>query len=329
MISFPWPSISAISLDAIGLVILADITAVAERTVLRGASIHDVAVLCPGLHRQLEASRFNAGEFPACAAMTTGYVFRVENPATVAYLQRIGRTGHLTTLTVSSTTRQPSRGDASSVSQIIATVSYSAATALTVTVTAALIRMQDWWAVSVVLILCAVRLINMTIIQRLTKSGWHGANEPGQSSDLLVLLSYDRWIRIQGMTDDVKAVTSGRWLRDPSALEGSFTAFATLLTYVDAALAVNASHNGKLLLLLLFLGSAALVGLANLFTNSITMNGRTIEVHVGHKAYKRRRDLAEEMIAYHGRDDWAVAMGMVVPKDDPRPSPIHKRPAIM
>lgn len=103
-ISLPrWISDKAgLSLDAAGLVALADLTTVARRTALTGSSsFFDPLVLCPGLHKQEDASSLNQGEYPACAALTSGYVFRVENAATVLYLQQIGKTGHLTTLSVS------------------------------------------------------------------------------------------------------------------------------------------------------------------------------------------------------------------------------------
>jgi hypothetical protein len=84
-----------------GLVALADVDTVATRTACTGsASFLDAFVIVPGLHRQQHAMDLSKGEYPACAAMTTGYVFRVENQATVLYLQKVGRTGHLTTLEV-------------------------------------------------------------------------------------------------------------------------------------------------------------------------------------------------------------------------------------
>src|SRR3954463_11983732 len=72
------------SLDAAGLVALADITTAQERTALTGtSSLLDLLVLVPGIHLQQNATELNRGEYPACAALTTGYVFRIENPATV------------------------------------------------------------------------------------------------------------------------------------------------------------------------------------------------------------------------------------------------------
>jgi hypothetical protein len=56
-----------------------------------------------------------------------------------------------------------------------------------------------------------------------------GALEPGVKGDLLVLLSQDRWVRIRGLVDDLKAVASGSWLRKPTALEQFMTTLATIL----------------------------------------------------------------------------------------------------
>lgn len=89
------------SLDAAGIVVLADLTIVAKRTALTGTSSWlDCLLIAPGLHRQQAAVELNQGEYPACAAMTTGYIFRVENQAMVLFLQKVGKTGHLTTLEV-------------------------------------------------------------------------------------------------------------------------------------------------------------------------------------------------------------------------------------
>jgi hypothetical protein len=94
-------SITGISLDAAGLVALADLSAISERTALTGsASIFDILFLAPGIHTQQKASEVNGGELPTTAAMTTGYVFRIENQATVNYLQKIGEPGSLVTVNV-------------------------------------------------------------------------------------------------------------------------------------------------------------------------------------------------------------------------------------
>jgi len=94
----PFPNTS---LDAAGLIALADLNTIAYRTVLSGsANFLDALVLCPGIHRQQKASDLNKGKFPAAAALTTGYIFRIENQATVAYLQTVGTTGQLQSLVI-------------------------------------------------------------------------------------------------------------------------------------------------------------------------------------------------------------------------------------
>jgi hypothetical protein len=55
-----------------------------------------------------------------------------------------------------------------------------------------------------------------------------GALEPDVQGDLLVLLSQDRWVRIRGLVDDLKAMTSGSWLREATASEQVVTTLATL-----------------------------------------------------------------------------------------------------
>ncbi|KAE9574490.1 hypothetical protein CGMCC3_g9421 [Colletotrichum fructicola] len=77
------PGTPEMSLDAAGLVALADLTTVQKRTALTGtSSLLDSFILCPGMHMQQDSTSLNGGEYPACGALTSGYVFRVENPAT-------------------------------------------------------------------------------------------------------------------------------------------------------------------------------------------------------------------------------------------------------
>ena len=96
-------SLTGISLEAAGLVALADLSTIKERTALVGSvSLLDILFLAPGIHTQQEASNVNGGELPVTGAMTTGYVFRIENQATVSYLQRIGEPGALVTIQVDS-----------------------------------------------------------------------------------------------------------------------------------------------------------------------------------------------------------------------------------
>ncbi|KAF3909965.1 hypothetical protein ABW20_dc0106967 [Dactylellina cionopaga] len=311
---------SSVGLDAAGLVALADIATIQERTVLTGtSSFLDIFVLAPGLHLQQKATGLNAGEHPACGALTTGYVFRVENPATVFYLQRIGRTGHLTTITVSKSFQ-----DATWHTRLILTllplqnmnflsgIAYFIAVSWGIAAFLLLILAGDWWGVTVFGSLMIARLINVIVIRRRSRLEWCGAAEPGVMGDLLILLSQDRWVRMKGLVDDLKAVTSGQWLRDEDTLESWFSAFATLIVYLAAALASNITQLGKILLLCLLVGSAGLLALANTATDDFQMHGCVVKVAGECKKYERRLHLANELIKETGRDDWAIKMGMIV-----------------
>ena len=74
------------------------------------------------------------------------------------------------------------------------------------------------------------------VIKRQSKKG---IPEPDVHGDLLVLLSQDCWVHIRGLVDDLKAVTSGQWLRDETTLEGYCVSCAMLLLFVSAVIASN------------------------------------------------------------------------------------------
>jgi len=310
--------ITGLSLDAAGLVALADLETIEERTALTGSSTYlDVFVLCPGIHRQQHATGLNGSEFPAVAALTTGYAFRVENPATVLFLQKIGKTGHLVTAEVS-----PVSGTSSSATNfqsawwtpnpsLFSSASYVATIVLTVMAIIFVILMGDYWALAILLILMLARLCNIIIVRRRSQVGWKGASEPGVKGDLLILLSQDRWVRMKGNVDDLKAVTSGQWMRDMTFAESSVAAIATTLVYVDAVLASNAQQIGKIILMVLLLLSAGLLGYSNDQIEALQMFGRSIRAVGQPKAYKRRLDLANELIEETGREDWAFRIGMI------------------
>ncbi|KAL2818308.1 hypothetical protein BJX63DRAFT_429241 [Aspergillus granulosus] len=321
--SFLSPRTPSVALDTAGLVALADLSTIQERTALTGtASLSDIFILAPGLHMQQRAPDLSAGESPACGALTTGYVFRVENPATVYYLQRVGRTGQLTTLSV---TRLRTRGVRNWLftvifpaqnMNLIAGLAYSTAILWGLAVFLLFLLTGDWWGLALTGVLMAARLINIVIVQRRSHLTWSGAPEPGVEGDLLILLTQDRWIRMKGLVDDLKAVTSGQWLRDKTTVESWLTAIATVAVYLAAALASNISQFGKILLLCLFIGSSGLLALVNAATDRFHMHDCLVQLDGERKSYPRRLHLAEELIRETGRDDWAVRMGMVV-KNNP------------
>jgi len=308
-------SISGISLDAVGLIALADLSTISQRTALSGsASLLDVLILAPGMHRQQAASEVNGGELPTTGAMTTGYVFRIENQATVSFLQGIGEPGCLVNVRVA---RQDRKGRFHLLDGgMAAALFYLIGALLTPMVLIVLGIIHDFWAIGVLLMLMFVRLINVVVIRRRTVKGWKGIEEPGVEGDLLALLNQDRWVRLRGLVDDLKEVTSGQWMRDETTIEGFATAFATLLVYVSAALATNASTLGSLFMGCLLLSSVALLGLCNAMTEKLQMFGCVVYQEGEPKRYKRRLQMAEEMIALAKRDDWAIGMGLIVPPKD-------------
>jgi len=175
---------------------------------------------------------------------------------------------------------------------------------------------RDWWGLGVVGMLMLARLINIIVIKRRSRLGWKGALEPGVKSDLLILLSQDRWVRMQGWVDDVKAVTAGQWLKEPDAAESFGTAVATLLVYSSAAVASNSATIGGLLIALLLLVTTALLGLCNSATKVLHMFDRTVYVMGDAKSYDRRLSMVRELIDEAGRDDWAIGMGLIMPGGD-------------
>lgn len=284
-----------------GLLSLVPLSSIAERTAQRGVLAMDALALAPGLHLQSTANELHKAEYPACAALTTGYVFRVENPATVFFLQKVARTGCLTNLKVA-------HSDASA----YVTRFYYYATYCTIFCLLRLFIVDDNWGLVFTCSLIAIRMIQYKILERRTQPGWFGAPEPGVQGDLFILLSQDRWVRIRGAVDDLKAVTSGTWLSDKTTTETFFGAVTKLWMYANVAFAGKATRQGTVVITIALLISGAIVAYDNLNIPGLMMYGRLMEVVGEPKKYSRRRVLADELIEESGRDDWAVAMGLIV-----------------
>ncbi|KAI5820326.1 hypothetical protein BZA77DRAFT_274802 [Pyronema omphalodes] len=325
---FRTTEINGISLDATGLVALADLATIAQRTAIVGsASMLDALVLAPGIHRHQTASEINGGEQPATAALTTGYVFRVENQATVHYLRSIGITGHLVTVKVEKETKvkfseiKPGKAREFFVSRycfkggLLTSLLYMICPVLTILAFFFLLYIRDSWGIGSLMALIAARLSNVIVIRQRSKAGWKGKSEPGVYGHLLVLISQDRWIRINGLVDDLKQVTSGQWLKDTSSGQSFIAAVATLIVYVTAAFSGNATRFGSVTILCLLLFSASLLGLSNKVRRTFHMHGCVLKVDGEPKRYERRLDLAQELIKEFKRSDWAVGLGMIRPDD--------------
>lgn len=160
---------SNVALSSAGLIALAELKTIPRRTAISGtSSVLDTLVLCPGIHRQQDATSLNGGEYPITANITTNYVFRTENQATVAYFQSVGKTGHLTPLRVRPAPRKYSGlhtllgliGPASAQGSYLATVF------TTLLAFAFVVVIKDFWMMSIFLMLMGARLLNMMIIRK-------------------------------------------------------------------------------------------------------------------------------------------------------------------
>ncbi|KAK0219458.1 hypothetical protein EDD85DRAFT_348060 [Armillaria nabsnona] len=306
-------TISGITLEFAGLVALADLPTVAVRTALMGtASWLDILVLAPGMHQQQSADEVNRSEFPQTGSLTNGYVFRIENPATVSYLQRIGRTGYLVTALVEPKQHykdaknpyfdpSPPQYHTFYTAGVSVALLYLLCPILTVIVFALVGSIRDWWALAVLGMLVLSRMINVFVIKRRASDSsiWKGAEEKGDG-DLLIVLSQDRWIRMQGKLSDIKRVTAGQWLRDEDRVESLAIGVATLLVYAAAALAGNASTIGSLLIACLLLCSVALLALCNSFTHCLQMYDCIVQKQKGEgsvRPFTRRLDMVRALVA--------------------------------
>ncbi len=171
----------------------------------------------------------------------------------------------------------------------------------------------DWWGVGVLGMFISARLINVVVIKQRSQQGWKGAIETGDG-DLLILLSQDHWVRLQGTINNLKTVTVGQWLRDLSALESFSAMFATVMVYSSAILTFNASTVESLLIAGLLLCSVALLTLCNPLTGCLKVYNCVVQKKGEPEKYNQRLDMVQKLVLESKRDDWAVGMGLVHPK---------------
>lgn len=312
-------NIGGFEIEAGGIVALADLTTIASRCALTGgATWLDIFVLCPGIHLQQRAAELaNLGELPPTAAMTTGYVFRTENQAMVGYLQRTGKAGHLSDAHVTMAKHEGRQNPFSAMATtgVVSSLLYLSAVVLTVATIIIMVFFKEWWTVTILGLLILARAMNTFVIRQRTVADWKGALEPGVYGDLIILLSQDRWVRMRGLVDDLKAVTSGQWLQDMTPMQSFISAAATLLVYATAALGSNGSVFGNIILMSLLFSETALLALSNQLADGLLLHDRVVRIEGLPKKYNRRLEMTKELINETGRDDWAVGLGMILPSE--------------
>ena len=254
--------------------------------------------------------------------MTTGYVFRVENEAMVWFLQQVSETGALTHLKVESKEFEP-RGmeflykvgawNVGLVALVMGGGRYGER---------GLTREHAAVVVGCGLLNVARMLSVRCLGGRLEGRGWQGMREEGVKGSLLVLLSRDRWVRLDGMVDDLKAVTGGSWLMEETADETVIGQLTCLLVWLGVIVLCSAT----------WLEQVVIVGMAvlnhvvmswqmrstRIRRQGMTMNETAVTIddskgEDGLRDYERRTEMADELIKEFGRRDWAEQLGLVRP----------------
>ncbi|KAK3397636.1 hypothetical protein B0T20DRAFT_225338 [Sordaria brevicollis] len=219
MVSFPeWTThpIPGVSLSAGGLLALADLSTVAQRTAITGGSSWlDSLLLAPGLHYQQAADGLvkwsaassatavvdagGTGPGPGVGGDVTrgdGNVnpgpgiqtrtsFRINNAATILYLQKIARPGQTVTLDVGTVpaikqrlrVRRSESGLHATVWAVddlpdlgwLSHVLYLISPVLTIAAIVLVILFQDWWTLASLLALMLSRILNIYIIKQRSK----------------------------------------------------------------------------------------------------------------------------------------------------------------
>jgi hypothetical protein len=100
--------------------------------------------------------------------------------------------------------------------------------------------------------------------------------------------------------------------------KSSISAIATVLVYLNAALASNVHDPGILILFILLIASVGLLAIANEYTDALLTHGCKVEVEGEMTAYARRLNLVEALLKEKDRNDAAMRiafsqMGMTVP----------------
>ncbi|KFY27298.1 hypothetical protein V493_03590 [Pseudogymnoascus sp. VKM F-4281 (FW-2241)] len=304
----PWPAtpVPGVALSASGLLALADLSTIANRTAITGTSTWlDVLVLAPGLHNQQRADTLSDLPNPLTQPLLTTSTHRpmsLTNAATIRYLARLGSGTRPITLRVGSPRTQSLRTTISSASlrrarqtprpSLIAPLLYGIALCLTVGAMVIMVLTRDWWGVGILGALMLARALNVWIIRSRTSGGAPTSAPasalpgsppptPVEPESWMVKIDGESDICLHGLADDLEALTGGEWMRGKTAVEGYAEAAAKLTVYLVAAFSGNMHQTGDMVLLLLLLFSSGLLALSNSREDRFWMNGRSAVIMPG------------------------------------------------
>ncbi|KAL6872396.1 hypothetical protein HDV57DRAFT_511478 [Trichoderma longibrachiatum] len=306
-----WSStpIPNLSLSAGGLLALADLNTIAQRTAIAGGSSWlDAFVLAPGLHYQQAADlltpEYNGVSSSSKLVLSTldGQKTRlvVSNVGMVKYLRRLwereGKYGVVTlyvgeddafafgsSLSVllgydAEGNKEGDRRKRGKVREVlemdwVSHVLYLLSPLLTVAAIVLMVLLQDWWGLGFLLALMLSRLANIWAIKARSKPG---ARQDSEMTEYTIDWGDNRRVILRGQDADLRAVTTEAWLRAKTTLEGYLEAMSKLIVYMVASLSGNLSQAGAVVLMALLLVSAGLLGLSNAHATSLRMHGRRV-----------------------------------------------------
>ncbi|KAI2466741.1 hypothetical protein F4781DRAFT_338170 [Annulohypoxylon bovei var. microspora] len=305
--SFPnWSQypIPHFELSASGLLALADLGTIANRTkIVGGSSWLDALLLAPGLHYQQAADALNGNaESYSAIELYEGRTstYNITNTATQQYLERVGLAGQKVTVDVGMMPernyyfggRRQGRGQRATIWRDqgadlgrLSHILYLASPVLTIAAFIFMILLQEWWGVASLLALMVSRLFNIWVIKNRSKPPETPPPDPDVSrllTEYLVDLGHGRSVCLRGIAEDLQAVTTTSWLRAKTHLDGYLEAAAKLIVYCVAAFSGNMTQVGSIIFMALLLITAGLLGLSNAHAKTFRMHGRLATPTVDH-----------------------------------------------
>jgi hypothetical protein len=191
--------------------------------------------------------------------------------------------------------RRSANGGDNVLANLLGPVLYALGPCLTVAAVAVMVLTRDWWGCGIIGALMVARGLNIWIIRSRTAgtsvpavaSPQEGVDGGGGSSvssassgdddgpaDWMVSLDGAHEICLRGLAHDLEALTTGTWMRAKTDVEGYLEAAAKLIVYLVAAFSGNMHQTGNIVLMVLLLGSAALLALSNAHEDTFCMKGR-------------------------------------------------------
>ncbi|KAK7742717.1 hypothetical protein SLS63_000282 [Diaporthe eres] len=238
------------SLSAAGLLVLADLNTIAQRTSLRGGSSwFDSLLLAPGLHYQQAADEVAYGDAKTLVAVEiqpdgkpTSH--QIVNQAVVNYVLRTAKEGGTVVLDVG-------------------------------------------WALALTAALMLSRILNIFVIKQRSRPKPKVLPPPfshplsldprmARVTQYTINISPVTTVILRGLSSDLQALTTTVWLRPKTHAEGYLEAIAKVLVYLVAACSGNATQAGNLILLVLLLISGGMLALSNASVKGLRSGGRLV-----------------------------------------------------